>query len=235
MKNISFYRIGLLFKRYFCENWKRDVIVAAIIFGVEMLTSICQGPSDISWFLLFIFFIIYSGRIFGMLGKPQKAINYLMLPASNGEKLTVNIILSHLYYPILLIAASCLGILASSFFCYFIYGEFALKTISWFSLSGSILFILSLLLTNAVMMFGSVYFRKRAVILTLLCTMAYIIVFSAVIISVVLLYLRCMGLPSFVEAPEYMGNIGVVKYIVMGCMIAFFWVLSFFRLRETEA
>ncbi len=230
MENLSFYRIGLLFKRYFCENWKKDVIVAAIIFAVEMLTSLNQGASAISWAVLFVFFILYSGRIFGMLGKPQKATNYLMLPASNGEKLTVNIILSHFYYPILLIVASCLGIWASSFFCYFIYGEFEFKTINYVFTQGWHVYLF-LLLHNAIMMFGSVYFRKAAVIKTLLCEVAFCLLY--VFVMAIIFFKICnydMGVTI-----DKIDESNLILSIYMLCITAFFWVLSYFRLKETEA
>jgi len=236
MKNISFYRIGLLFKRYFSENWKKDVIVAAIIFAVEMLTSLEQETSDISWFLLFIFFILYSGRIFGMLGKPQRAINYLMLPASRGEKLTVNIILSHFYYPILLIMASCLGIWASSFFCYFIYNEFTFKSIDFMGIWGvEWYFVLFLLLTNAVMMFGSVYFKKAAVIKTLLCEAAFFVAFMMVFSGIWLITLRNGFVLRSIDRLPAEWIINVIVSAIMLVEIAFFWLLSYFRLKETEA
>ena len=236
MKNISFYRIGLLFKRYFCENWKKDVIVAAIIFAVEILTSLEQQVSTISWLVLFVFFILYSGRIFGMLGKPQRAINYLMLPASRGEKLSVNIILSHFYYPILLIVASCLGIWASSFFCYFIYDEFTFKSIDFLGNTtfwGVDLwyFTLFLLLNNAVMMFGSVYFRKAAVIKTLLCEAAFFILYAIVMVLIIFkMYIHQLYLTT--DKIAY-GNIVFSVFIL--CVTAFFWILSYLRLKETEA
>ena len=237
MKNISFYRIGLLFKRYFSENWKKDVIVAAIIFAVEMLTSLEQEVSTISWAVLLVFFILYSGRIFGMLGKPQRAINYLMLPASRGEKLAVNIILSHFYYPILLIAASCLGIWASSFLCYFIYDEFTFKSIDF--LGNSIFWgveiwylCLFLLLNNAVMMFGSVYFRKAAVIKTLLCEFAFFTLYA--IVMAIIVFKMWLHEAVYVTADKITyGNVILSVFIL--CVIAFFWVLSYLRLKETEA
>lgn len=236
MKNISFYRIGLLFKRYFYENWKRDVIVAAIVFAVEMMTSLQQEVSTISWAMLFVFFILYTGRIFGMLGKPQGAVNYLMLPASSGEKLAVNIILSHFYYPVLLVLASSLGILASSFFCYFIYDEFTFKTIDFFGATEiwavEIWYLcLFILLNNAVMMFGSVYFRRAAVIKTLLCEAAFFILYAIV---VVLIVFKNYAHEFYAPAEEITGGNAILSVFAL-CVIAFFWVLSYFRLKETEA
>ena len=238
MKNISFYRIGLLFKRYFSENWKKDVIVAAIIFAVEMLTSLEQETSSMSWFLLFVFFMLYSGRIFGMLGKPQKAINYLMLPASGCEKLTVNLILSHFYYPVLLIAASCLGIWASSFLCYFIYDEFTFKSIEFWETTriwSTEIWIaaLFLLVTNAIMMFGSVYFKKGAVIKTLLCELVF---FKLYVISIAFFVFKMAVFENaIITTPDqiYWAKVILISFIL--CMTAFFWTLSYFRLKETEA
>jgi len=240
MKNISFYRIGLLFKRYFSENWKKDIIVAAIIFAVEMLTSLEQETSSMSWFLLFVFFMLYSGRIFGMLGKPQRAINYLMLPASGCEKLTVNLILSHFYYPVLLIVASCLGIWTSSFLCYFIYDEFTFKSIDFMGTStiwGVEIwyFALFLLLSNAVMMFGSVYFRKAAVIKTLLCEAAFIAAFMMVFSGIWLISLRNGFILRRIDQLPAEWLVNVIVSAIMIVEIVFFWLLSFFRLKETEA
>ena len=238
MKNISFYRIGLLFKRYFSENWKKDVIVAAIIFAVEMLTSLKQEASSVSWFLLFVFFMLYSGRIFGMLGKPQRAINYLMLPASGCEKLTANLILSHFYYPILLVVASCLGIWASSFLCYFIYDEFTFKSIDFVYINGTCgiwYTVLFLLLTNAIMMFGSVYFRKAAVIKTLLCEAAFFVALMMVFSGIWLISSRNGFVIRSIDQLPAEWILNVIVSAVMLVEIAFFWLLSYFRLKETEA
>lgn len=231
MEKISFYRIGLLFKRYFCENWKKDVIVVAIIFAIDMLTSIGQGESAISWPLLFVFFILYSGRIFGMLGKPQKAVSYLMLPASSGEKLAVNIVLSHFYYPVLLVAASCLGIWASSFFCYFIYDEFVFKSVNCVFTQKLWYVFLFLLVNNAIMMFGSVYFKKAAVIKTLLCEAAFFMVLA---IAIIIVAFKMINLDSQVIA-DSIAHVDAIVSAFMLCVTVFFWVLSYFRLKETEA
>lgn len=236
MENISFNRIKFLFNRYFRENWKRDAGVAAIIFAFEMITSWNEHTSAISLPLLMVFFILYSGRIFGMLGKKQQSINYLMIPASTEEKLITNICLSHFYYPAILFAASCIGIWASTFVGYFVSGnEITLKHIDFITntendIKFNTLTILIIILSNAIMMFGSVYFRTKAIIKTLLCQFAYFIICS-IIIGYTLKLLPYTFIPNINLGEDF-------AYILMAVTVVltiYFWILSYFRLRETEA
>ena len=243
MKNISFNRIGLLLKRYFLENWKVDVIMASIIFAIETFSSLQAERSAISFSIILVFLIIFSGQIFSILGKPQGAMNYLMLPASTGEKLATNIILTHFYYPILLIAVSCLGILASSFVCALIYQDgLTLKHIFLFQMfdnSAKVIWltILFTFLCNAVTTFGSIFFRRKAAIKTILCVFAFMFILFILSMIIVLSVISSESvLLMFVNyIKDSSTAILVFSSVVMILLVAFFWILSYLRLRETEA
>ena len=242
MKNISFHRIGLLLKRYFVENWKKDVIVMGIVFAFEIAIfpyrfSTFTQNEPISWFLLFVCFTLFSGRIFGMLGKPSAAINYLLLPASRMEKLTTNIILSHFYYPLVLIAASCLGVLTRSFLCTLIFDDYTMSPIGFTisnTLTGIWVLILIIFLNNAIMMFGSVYFKKRAVIKTLLCEGAFAFASMILMFAVGIILDKSGYTITYVRFPEIKDYAAGIMYTIMICTTVFFWMLSYFRLKETE-
>ncbi len=240
MKDISFKRIGLLFKRYFRENWKKDVIVVSIIFGVEMLFSLDCENSSISFALLCVFYLIYSGRIYGMLGNPQRSINYLLIPASAGEKTIVNICLSQFYYPLLLVAAACLGILASTITCAFLFDcGLTLKHIAFLpggaSMDGelALIIIIMFMMFNSALMFGSVYFRRKAIIKTLLCESAFFIV--VMIFTGIVFKLEMAGGSSLITNALIVDNFGYILSAFMSAVMIFFWILTFIRLRETEA
>lgn len=239
MKDISSRRIGLLFKRYFRENWKKDVIVASIIFGVEMLFSLDCESSSISFTLLCVFYLIYSGRIYGMLGNPQRSINYLMIPASAGEKAIVNICLSQFYYPLLLVAAACLGILASTVTCAFLFScELTFKHILFLPgggtmISEKVLMIIMFMMFNSALMFGSVYFRRKAIIKTLLCEAAFFIVL--VILVGIVFKITIAGGNSIITNAVLLDNSVYIMIPFMALIMVFFWILTFIRLRETEA
>jgi len=242
MKNISFHRIGLLLKRYFVENWKKDLVVMGIVFAFEIvifpyrIASFTQ-KEPMSWFLLFVCFSLFSGRIFGMLGKPSAAVNYLMLPASRMEKLTTNIILSHFYYPPILIAASYLGVLGRSFLCTLLFEDYTTTGIGFTFFNTPVeawVLILIIFLNNAVMMFGSIYFKKKAVIKTLLCEGAFAFA-SIILVFVIEIILHKAGyIVTHVRFPEIKDYIANIMYTIMICTTVFFWVLSYFRLKETE-
>jgi NADH:ubiquinone oxidoreductase subunit 6 (subunit J) len=85
---------------------------------------------------------------------------------------------------------------------------------------------------NSIMMFGSVYFKRKAVIKTMLCILAFNFVLT--VISLILGWIMHKG--SFmllgIEDPAYADTI---VYVAMAIITVFFWVLSYFRLKETEA
>ncbi|MBO7134632.1 MAG: hypothetical protein J6W06_10825 [Bacteroidales bacterium] len=238
MNNLSYNRIVLLLQRYFRENWKIDLIIAAIVFGFDTLSSLNQGSSSISIFMIIVLLAIYSGRMFAILGRPQGAMNYLMLPASPLEKVLTGILLSGLYFPIVIFASSLLGIMASIPICAMIYNSgLVMKSINFlpnveFSPKIIIAVALFILMINSIMMFGSVYFKRKAVIKTMLCLLAFN--FAVTVIGLILgwiIYKRNFMLLG-IEDPSYTYNI---VCIAMAIITVFFWVLSYFRLKETEA
>lgn len=238
MNKISFNRVSLLLQRYFHENWKMDLIMAAIVFAVDTLSSLQQGSSSMSIFMIIVLLAIYSGRMFAILGRPHGAINYLMLPASSLEKIFTGIVLSSLYFPIVLFAASLLGIMASIPVCAIIYNSgLVMKSITLFPgveftakiIIGMALFIL---MTNSTMMFGSVYFKRKAAIKTMLCILAFYFVLVALSIILILIIYKGNFMPTGIDAPDYAYIIG---YVAMAIIMVFFWFMAYLRLNETEA
>ena len=87
------------------------------------------------------------------------------------------------------------------------------------------------------LLFGSLYFRKHAILKTLLtaCVFGFAIFFlDVIVISSAGYAFRLNGYD--VNLPDLPGWIGtLVEYTVPSVITLFFWFMTYVRLRETEA
>ena len=239
MNTLSFHRIKHLFASYFIANWQKDLKTLLIVFAANvLLISLLNVDISFSLVIVFVMSILYAGRIFGVLGS-NGAVNYLSLPANTSEKLIVNISLSHIYYPVILYLASILGSLLGVIIYDAAFGGVHL----W----GNVLFgnlnynsIISLLVTISIFMFASVYSRKNAVskllVVFAVLFFVFILVFSTIGIQVILpMFDFSTSGVEWIYSADLFERFNLFFAILDYVIIAFFWVLSYFRLRETEA
>src|SRR5574344_1288832 len=97
MKNIS-----LLIRKFFLENWKKELITFTTFFFVMFLCGCFEhlGAEIFVWLgvlSVVISMIIKPTTAFSILRIREITINHLTLPASIDEKLFSNIIISHVY------------------------------------------------------------------------------------------------------------------------------------------
>jgi len=164
MSTISLNRIQYLFSKYFIENWKKDLSNFLIIFIIGGFSGYNTAFFNLSKIIFVIIAFIYAGRIFGMLSYKPKGMNYLLIPASAGEKTLVNLILANIYYLAALYICYMLGCLFGDLIHTFIYGVvFSLDSLRY-ALSFDYKTILLLLLCESILIFGSVYFKRKAII-----------------------------------------------------------------------
>lgn len=161
-----------------------------------------------------------------------------MIPASTGEKVLSRIILINIYYLGALWLIINGGIFLGIHIRQWITPDFLLSIET--SADMQHLFqidfqmVILYFLYTSVFMFGSVYFRRQAIGKTLLTILALAIFFIA-IDSSLLYYFANSSQISFSSnvLPVYnwndwMGNVMIV------CAILYFWMLTYFRLKETE-
>jgi hypothetical protein len=240
--SLSLTRIKHLLNRYFIENWKKDLYVGLVLLVIAFASNPMAGFSG---FVYMVMVLLYTGRIFGNLAHKESAQHYLMIPASTSEKLIVNLFLSHIYYVLLLLVFLVSGILLRAFilspFCEtFNCFSFLDAKKSMFSFSSYV----SFLSFQSILAFGSVYFRKNAFIKTLLSIAAFF--FFLVMLVIFIFRLNPDSLTPLMDEFKVMQEsfminrmlnyktsfcISTIIYIVITC---FFWMLSYFRLRETE-
>ena len=229
--------ISNLIKRYFIESGKKDInsflLIVLIIAFVSFFSVSGNIGDDMMYFLLLIMGIIYAGRIFGIFQPAGKTIHYLTIPASTAEKTIANGLLVFVYYNILLMVSLLLGNVIGGLahklldpsYTYHFYMPFDFDD------------LFMLLILESVYMFGSIYFKSRAVIKTSLIILAiffFFIILDTSIVGYKFLHLNTNNLQY--NQPEFDKiNLELIEYTLSVLSFFFFNFMTWLRLRETEA
>lgn len=233
-----------LLKAYFIENWKTDLFQLGILSAVILFGAILNGGrGDISSFAMtvaVIFLMIYPERLFRNLHGNSPKIHYLSIPASNGEKVVANMLLTNIYFVAVVALACALGLgLAQLYLTVRGLGGLHLQNI------GDWDWILAVYVGLSVFFFGSIYFRKRTTLTTFGVGLLIITLFS-VLFTVTMFANGMMLIPKDAAFHDYLWNFNfsfslsdkassVLAYITVVVIIIYFYVLSFLRMKETEA
>ena len=108
----NFRRVGLLFQRYFIERFRSELIywgIMAIVF-MFMRNSLSAMTALIS-----IAGVFYAARFFKEIHHSANGISYLMIPATQLEKLTIAIVMTTLYYFSMMMIVYVTGNLSGTF------------------------------------------------------------------------------------------------------------------------
>lgn len=246
MNTLSFNRIKYLFSKYFIENWKKDITNFLILFIISGFAGYnLNNTSSIANFVLVIMILVYASSTFGMLSYKPKAMNYMLIPASSQEKLIVNIILVNIYYLGVLYISYIAGFFAgNSIYVLMHSGGYSLLPFKEYA-SIDYNVILGLLLIQSIFIFGSVYFKRKAFLKTILAIFCFGL-FIAFIDGGLVYFLTenhsmtittnqyymdgtSTGMKRFID--EYGQILQIVWSIIF---TLYFWVMSFIRFRETE-
>src|SRR5574344_2733184 len=113
MNNIlSINRIGLLLKRFFIQNYKKDIRLLGAVLACVVLVCVLHIPINhigADNFIIAPLSIYVAGTIFKMYADRNYAMAYTMLPASSLEKTIVSILLVSVYYVIMFFIIVILG------------------------------------------------------------------------------------------------------------------------------
>lgn len=235
----------------FVQNKSKDLRLALVIAGVMALFGLWSIHFDdysVFHFLYVIVLLVLAGTTFKMLSNQPRAMAYLTLPASAAEKTVVTIAYLNIYYFLLLSAASFVGYYCGQLlqnliaFIPFFRNLFGLEgshtfTLSTVSFEGFGDHLLSLTMGLSILLFGSVYFRKHAILKTLLtaCVFGFAIFTLDIIVIAAAGYafsLNNYGV-NFPDPPGWVGTL--IDYAIPSVITLFFWFMTYLRLRETEA
>ena len=236
----SLNNIKFLFTKHFVENGIKDlyyILFTVLFFAVlSYLTNYCN---DVLELYLVVAVVFFSSRFFTKVFNTQESsMHYLLLPASRIEKIMVEI-LSGLYYILLIFFMALLGIVIGNLF--------AKIPEPMLTFERYIYQLASLMLWQAIFMFGSIYFKKNPVIKTLVAMFAFNI-FLGLIVGLIFSKVdieSITGILNYYVGVQEEVNIGdfafklserlypIVKIISI-LFSMFFWTLSYFRLKEKE-
>ena len=250
-KQFSIDRMLLLARSIFVQNKSKDLRLALVIAGVMAffgLLSVHFEDYGVFHFLYVIVLLVLAGTTFKMLTSQPRAMAYLTLPASAAEKTVVTIAYLNIYYFLLLSVSSFVGyyfgqllqnLIAVIPFVRGIFGfdgehVFNLSAVSFDGFGDN---LLTLTMVISILLFGSLYFRKHAILKTLLtaCVFGFaILILDMIVIASVTsgfsLTAHNFDLP---DTPQWLHTL--IDYAVPSIVTLFFWFMTYIRLRETEA
>jgi len=255
---ISMRRLGLLLRRDFSAGYKSVFIAMAAVGGFVILVSVLSalgrelGPiHDQMYFpLLFLGGYIVTSLIFKELHLNGQSVFYLTLPGSSLEKFLSKLLVSSLGYAFgslffyTAVSSAAEGINRLIFgYGHPFFNPFTREVL---------LFVAVYLVTQAVFLVGSVYFRKLAFIKTNLYLWLFGIVLTILVAVVAWIIFRDYAVGPRIELEPYMEELGrrgemqsvllplaekflqVAKVLFWGAAAPVCWIISFLRLRETE-
>ncbi len=237
-----------LLRAYFYKEGKRDLIYSfGMMFLISLLGGFITGDRGIFMFIAVVMMIVYPSRVFSSLYQSSSRIHYLLIPASNNEKVLSSMLLVNIYYVfgmmICLFSGVFLGMLLemaiSSTPLEFNELASAFKDSvvpEWSS-------ILAFYSALSISFFACIYFRKNPLGklfgVVLLCTIVVMAVFA-----VTHKLNELAAVPKEILNNSYMvtstkninfANLNSPMEVVLQCVgIVFFYALSFLRMKETE-
>jgi len=245
----SFNHLGLLIKRYFVENKQRELSFWGIVIVVFMI----MHESTAIEVFFYVSGFIFAARMFKIFSYTPGGMHYLLIPATHFEKLITAILLSTVYFFIMLLISYSIGNALGTTLGNLIFNMqnpvsldlFQMESITkvWANQvvthNGLVSIYLNFALIQSVFLLGSVYFKKNAMGRTFLTFIFITIVIGLIEVLILRVTFGTFSLtgqnmnltisgdnlfPGFEQAGK------IVKYL----MIPFFWVVAYFRLTEKQ-
>jgi len=245
----SFNRLGLLIKRYFIENKQREFSFWGIVIVVFMLM---HESTSVEMFL-YVTGFIFAARTFKIFSYTPGGMHFLLIPATHVEKLVSAILLSTVYYFIMILITYSVGSILGNTLGNAIFSMNNTLSLDFFQMEsiskvwgntvvqhkGFWSIFCTFALIQSVFLTGSVYFKRNAIGRTIMTFIAISILLGIIEVIIFKLTFGTLNLsdqsfnlsisgdnlfPGFEAATQYL------KYL----LIPFFWLVSYFRLTEKQ-
>lgn len=248
---LNINRLGLLLKRFFIENKQRELI----FWGIATLVFTLMHEAEPAKIFIYISGFMFAARQFKIFSYSPTGMHYLLIPATHIEKLTVSILLSTIYFFVASMTAYCIGNVVGTNLLNYIF-ETA-KPVNWALFQSDVVMHTSLVnlekvnqfiaMIGAFVMFqtiflvGSLYFKRNAVGKTCLAIAVISIVFVIIQLSFMKvlwadLHIAGKNISYYFDlnksdlSPNQFLALDILSYL----LIPFFWVVSYFRLKEKQ-
>lgn len=233
-----------LIKAYFYENWQKDLYTFGLVLIFAFLSMAWPSLNSFLGFSVIVVLIaIYPLRFFDKLHQPSSRIHYLMIPATNEEKVLTGILLTNIYFILLVFISAFIGALLG-------YGvlklstpemEMNFKEILGLMLPSSVRSYLFLITMVSIIFFGSIYFKKSPAWKIVLVCLAVFLVLGAIMTGTEWLNVL-MTVPAEIRNGNYikvehsiMSSSKWTPYVINIVITVYFYAMSFLRMKETEA
>lgn len=242
MKKISLQRMQWVFSKYMTENWKKDIRDFLILFFLCMIFSGNSIRTGLPYFFLYLMVLVNSANVFSVFGNRNKGTDYLMIPASTFEKLTVNLFIIHIFKTIGYFIMLVLGVkIGSWIYSMFVFTQITPAHFSEIVSVVTISTVLALISFQAAFIFGSLYFKKAAFLKSLLVSFIALTGMGLITALLIVNFLNIndpyytAGFKLNIE-PEMLNTGALILSAVTSLIpVVYFWVMSYLRLREMEA
>ena len=241
--------ISYLLRAYFIENKRMLLICCLATFAVLAWVYSTTTYPELSVALPYIFMLIIAGRFFQSSLKKNNTIHFFNLPVTSGEKLTSAIIVLIISSIILYLLAVGGAYTGHYFIRPILFPEASMSFYNgnvisvWETIRMNFEFYLYLVALIAAFLFGSIYFKKKAILKTICLGGGFL--FAISLYNLLLIFIAFGSTEMFISS-EYSFEITSKSsmlhvsfynhfiYILPCFLILFFLSLTYLRLKETE-
>lgn len=246
-------RLSLLLKRYFIENKQRELTfwgITTVVFTLMHLAGPQEKSISVEMFL-YISGFIFAARTFKIFNHTPGGMHYLLIPATHLEKLATAIILSTFYYFAMILITYTIGTTLGTTIGNIFFESNNPIVFALFqsvpdhysnsqgpeSLLNKFIFFAGI---QSVFMLGSIYFKGNVVGKTFLAIIAI-----SIILGIIELFLLKITFGSYhmdgqmtnvsINSEQgFLYALSIAGKIFAYALIPFFWVVSYFRLKEKQ-
>ena len=228
---LSFQRLGLLIRTVFIQNWRKDLRIFLCVVGVLAVLHIIEGWYFPINFPIVAVLLYIAGTTFKRLANQPSAISYMTMPASTLEKTITAIFYVNIYYVVLIVAAGFLGFGLAVVLNPVLY-NIGIPEMYHVEIETEYLGEFIMVLTSAIsiLLFGSVYFKKLAILKTGLVALALFVVLALLLSAITHFHTYDSHLLDDVTN----AGLKAMFFSSLGVVTLFFWFMTWLRLRETE-
>lgn len=237
-----------LLRAYFYKEGKRDLIYSfGMMFIIAFLGCFIAGDRSIFLFIAVVMMLVYPSRVFISLYQSSSRIHYLLIPASNNEKVLSSMLLVNIYYVfgmmICLFSGVFLGMLLEMAISSTPIEFNELTSIFRDSVVPEWSSILTFYLALSISFFACIYFRKNPLGklfgVLILCFIVLMAVFAVThklneLAAVPREILNNSYIVTSTKNINFADLNRPVDIVLQSIGIVFFYALSFLRMKETE-
>lgn len=258
MNNIlNLSRLTLLLKRFFIENRQRELTFWGIAIFVFTLFNLMGSSSKMSSVEIFMFIsgLIFAAKTFKAFDNSASGMHYLLIPATQLEKLTVAILLSTIYFFVMTMITYIVGTVFGVTIGNLLFDSHNPIQFELFSTAPEIVIggqaiqdssfslwetFVSFAIVQSIFMLGSIYFKGNAVGKTMLSLFTISLVLLIIEIFLLKMTFGSYHIDGQNITLSLAGNVSLFDGMLVGgkivklLLIPFFWTVAYYRLTEKE-